>query len=56
LHSAVKFSFGMRPSGSREKFRLQAIEEEHFVCAFVLGHDGTARPGAANGTGHLLEI
>jgi hypothetical protein len=22
---------------------FQAIEEEHFVCAFVLSHDGTSR-------------
>src|SRR3982074_2116327 len=29
--------------GVARKFRLQAIEEEHFVCAFVLGPDGTAR-------------
>jgi len=29
--------------GVARKVWFQPIEEEHFVCAFVFGHDGTAR-------------
>lgn len=29
--------------GVARKFCFQPVEEEHFVCAFVFGHDGTAR-------------
>lgn len=29
--------------GVARKVWFQAIEEEHFVCAFVLSHDGTSR-------------
>ena len=29
--------------GVARKFWFQSVEEEHFVCAFVFGHDGTAR-------------
>ena len=40
---ALKFSWGARPSLVAGKFRLQTIEKEHPIRAFVLCFDGSAR-------------